>query len=121
MDETDPRLVRLVARHFNDLRGYATALAGVVMAAPAAAYLVTRNELAAAFVFVAAIAVVSMLMQRVDRYYHVKFGRVLHRGWPFLLGIAFGVAGALSSHLPFGLRSFWVVLSLYPAWLLIDG
>jgi hypothetical protein len=121
MDEADPRLVRLVTRHFNDLRGYATALSGVVMAAPAATYVVTRSELAAAFAFVAAIAAVWVPMQRVDRYYHVKFGRVFHRGRPYLLAIAFGVSGALFSAVPFGLRGFWVVLSLYPASLLIDG
>lgn len=121
MAETDPRLVRLLTRHFNDLHGYATALSGVVMAAPAATYLVTRNELAAAVAFAAAIAGAWVPMQRLDRYYSRRFGRVVQVRKRYLVLIAFAAAASLFSSVPFGLRAFWVVLSLYPAAQFIDG
>ncbi len=121
MAEMDPRLVRLAARHFNDLRGYATALSGIVMVAPAAAYLATRNEAVAAMALAAAIAGVWMPMQRIDRYYRTRFGRVVQGNNRYTVLIAFAVAAGLFSSVPFGLRGFWVVLSLYPAWRLIDG
>jgi hypothetical protein len=121
MDEIDPRLVRLLTRHLNDLRGYATALSGVVMAAPAAAYLATRNEVVAAVAFAAAIAAVWVPMKRVNHYYRSHLGRVVLGDRRYYIAIGFGIVGAISSSVPFGMRGFWVVMSLYPGWLLIDG
>jgi hypothetical protein len=42
-DGFDPRLVRLVARHFSDLCGYGTAFIGAALAVPALVYASTGN------------------------------------------------------------------------------
>jgi hypothetical protein len=120
MVDTDPRLIRLVTRHFKDLQGYCKALAGVAMAVPGLVYVATRSDRLGAAATFCAVAVTFLPMRAAYHYYRERFGRVEQGDKAYRLMIVF-VCAAVLTPLPHGVQMFWLVMAAHAAWLTLDG
>src|SRR5262245_7808586 len=121
MAETDPRLVRLVTRHFNDLQGLRVGAVAPPFAVAGAAWSMTRRVAPVMVAGGAAFVVAAFLLAPLDGYY-ARFGRVklsaperAIRSW---FGVPTGILLRSQAHTTPGAPSlFWLILSMYPLWL----
>jgi hypothetical protein len=124
MKETDPRVVRLVTRHFADLQGLRLAAFAPVYAAASWAWLATGRELPVLVWGGAAMALWLVMQNFLNRFY-ARFGRVLSPGRGTLIRFWFGSIAVLllrvQEHTMPGAPSIlWLLCSLYPLWLAAD-
>ncbi len=131
MNEIDPRLVRLVARHFNGLKGLQTAMLGFILSIADWAWLSSGSMVitALAAVYAVLIAIVPVALYGSD--YYARLGRVVtdapaSRAGAFLIRwMTLPTVTLLLRLQDHNLRGFpsllWLVVSVYPAWLALDG
>jgi hypothetical protein len=122
MTKADLSVARLLARHFNDMRGLRHVLVGVLLAVMGSAYLLMPDDTVGIMVlvlvaFVGTVAVIN----RLDRYYAREFGRVPASGRRgYLVGAAIGLTGAIDSHAP-GLPSLvFALIAIWRLWIVWD-
>jgi len=124
MTDIDPRLVRLLARHFNDLRGWHTVAAGAGMTAMGAGWLATRTPIGMALSAGFALIAILWPIERLTWYYAERFGRVMHDDKRMLYTVLVPILASIVlervDHAS-GISVFWFAWSLYPAWLVLDG
>jgi hypothetical protein len=128
MADTDPRLVRLVTRHFADLQGLRLAASAPVYLVASWAWLATGRELAV-FVWGGAALLVAGVMQHVLGRFYARFGRVQSSGRgrrgnfiPYWFGGMMVLLLRVQEHTMPGAPSlFWLLVSVYPLWLAADG
>lgn len=123
MAQQDPRLTRLLARHFNDLQGLSTATLATLFGAGAGVWLATGDE---AKTFLAGLVIVMLgacAAYGLERFYTGQFGRVaVVRSW---MRVGRGFAAVSFVVFLVLTRSQQVtfvcaVLAVQSVWLLID-
>jgi hypothetical protein len=121
MVESDPRLTRMLARHFPSLQGLRLIAVSVFLQSMAEVWLFTRSQLwtwvgglGASLLFLSVIAIL-------HRYY-IRFGRVVPSSPPRWVFHLFVLFVAIALPLPsFGLPNVvWAVLSAVPLWVAWD-
>jgi hypothetical protein len=124
-DSADPRLVRLVTRHFVDLQGLRIAAFAPFYLAASCAWLATSSELpvvvwgGSAMVF--ALALIHMLDGFYGRLGRVRMAERTDFLWRWL-GLIAVVLLFAEAHTRSGAPSVvWLVCSVYPLWLAADG
>ena len=121
MVDTDPRLVRLVARRFNDLVGLRTALIGILIMAASGIGLATRNAGATLLGLFGLVLLALYPMYRIERYYREQFGRVQRRDNTNSLFIVLAWFSAIFAIRPELAWLYWAFMSAYSVWALYDG
>jgi hypothetical protein len=127
MAVTDPRLIRLVARHLDDLKGLHNALVGFILVIADWAWLGTHSTLLSMLAAVYAFMLGLLPVALYGGGTYANLGRValsprrtFLRRWMYL---PFLVVANIQNHET--LRSFpslmWLFLSAYPAWFALDG
>ena len=125
MDEqSDPRVIRLLARHFNDVQGLRHVLVGVCLAVVGSAYLLMPDDSVGIGVLVlAAFAGTAAGIKGLDRYYAREFGRVPASGRRgYLFGAAIGLSSVIDQHAPglpsaiFALTAVWRLWIVWDCW-----
>ena len=121
MDLQNPRVARLLARHFNDMQGLRYALAGVCIAIPTSAYLLTNNGVAAVALMLPAFAAMAAGNMLLDRVYAREFGRVRVDRRVLLFPMIAGITAGLEPHgwpsiacALLAMRAAWIVWDCWP-------
>jgi hypothetical protein len=124
MRDIDPRLVRLLARHFNDLHGlsYALASGGMICFGLLLLY---SGETVAVFAGLGMVLLLRYPINRLSTYYRSQFGRVKCSDRPVvglaLMAFWLGASLLLSPRSPVTVSAFWLLAGLGPLWLMVDG
>jgi hypothetical protein len=119
--QTDPGVVRLLARHFNDMQGLRSVLVGVVALLVTTGYLVTRNDIVGVFLLLPAFLALALGMRALDRFYARQFGRVpVGPRRSILIGGALGILSGIDTYLHGFPSVCWSLWALWPAWFVYD-
>ena len=125
MDDQDLRLIRLVTRHFIDLRGLSNVVVACTAIVIGLGWLLTQSFGDTLAVLVVAYVCALPAMQRTHAYYAERYGRVIiEKARSGRVELAFVVLSTIflapSDH-PSNAWPLWIISAVYPAWLLVDG
>jgi len=124
MDEQDLRLIRLVTRHFSDLRGLSNVVIACTAIVIGVGWLLTQSFGDTLAVLVVAYVCALPAMQRTHTYYAERYGRVVIETRSRPLELAFVMLSTIflapSDH-PSNAWPLWIISAGYPAWLVVDG
>ena len=121
MVRLDPRLIRMLARHFPDLQGLRLIAVSVLLQAVAHVWLATHSELWTIVGGVPVFVLYLGLLGVVDRYY-ARFGRVVPTSPPRWAGPVFIFLVTFFLPMPrYGFPNIvWTLLSPIPLWVAWD-
>jgi len=125
MDEQDLRLIRLVTRHFIDLRGWSNVIVACSAVVIGLGWLLTQSFGDTLAVLVVAYVCALPAMHRTHTYYAERYGRVIaEKSRSGRVELAFVVLSTIflapSDH-PANAWPLWTISAVYPAWLVVDG
>jgi hypothetical protein len=124
MDEQDLRLIRLVTRHFLDLRGLSNVVIACLAVVTGLGWLLTQSFGDTLAVLVVAYVCALSALQRTHTYYAERYGRVVIETPSRRVEMAFVMLSTIflapSDH-PSSAWPLWIISAGYPAWLVIDG
>jgi hypothetical protein len=123
MSEQDPRLIRIVARHFNDLQGLGTAVIGTLYAAGAGVWLATGSDAVTFLTVLVLVLPGACAVYALERFYAERFGRVIVPPSRIKFGRSLFVLFMLASFVLTKTQQvafLSAVLGVSSVWLLID-
>ena len=124
MTALEPRLVRLITRHYDELHGLTVSAQGVFLMCISGVWLLTENPGATFLAVIGLLFPVALVCRWLDRFYAERFGRVTvlqpawrSRHWLFISMLV--AASWLASDLQF--LVLWIAVAAQAVWRVIAG